>query len=254
MARSFYSSLVLASYLLVIPAHAIPPPPPTPPPDSYSENYFLDKYNRMMYRFNEWLFSWINPGENKNETHRGIADHIPAPIKTGTANFLTNLINEPLTIAASLLEGDQDNAFRSTTRLLVNTTIGIGGIFDVAGYFGYTGDYRDLGLAMCRYGIPAGPHVVVPLVGPRTLRDGMADVVLVNVLYLSVLAAIFGSTSSPAFITSVVLMETVGDLSIIRQIDSPEVSEMGDGYEKIRDRYLQMRDFRCRSADPLTGP
>lgn len=215
-------------------------------PASYAENHYLERYNRMMHSFNQWLFSWLTPSNNTTES---ISAMIPRPVKAGTANFMSNLINEPLTIAASLLEGDQANALNSAARFIVNTTVGFGGIFDVAHRLGYPSDYRDLGLAMCKYGVPAGPHVIVPLVGPRTLRDGTADVVLVNVLYLTLLATIFGTSPNVGVIVGVILMETIGDLAIVRQIDSPEMDEMNDSYEVVRDRYLLAREIKCQDTN-----
>lgn len=210
-----------------------------------TENYYVENYNRMMHGFNQWLFSWITPSANSNET---ISNLIPGPVKTVGANFFSNLINEPLTIAASLLEGDHANALNSSTRFLLNTTLGLGGLLDIAGQFGYQEKHRDLGLAMCKYGIPAGPPIIIPLVGPRTIRDGSADVVLVNAIYLTLLASIFGTSANVGMIVSIILMETIGDLAIVRQIDAPEINEMSESYEKVRDRYLHDRAKKCQNA------
>ncbi|CAK0774531.1 phospholipid-binding lipoprotein MlaA [Gammaproteobacteria bacterium] len=215
-------------------------------PDVYAENYYLEMYNRMMHSFNQSIFSWLAPAHSTTES---IATMIPDTVKVGAANFLSNLINEPLIIAASLLEGDHVNARNSATRFVINTSVGLGGILDIAGRLGYSPDYRDLGLAMCKYEVPAGPHIVVPLVGPRTLRDGTADVVLVNVLYLTLLTSIFGASPNVGVITGIILMETIGDLAIVRQIDSPPMDEMNNSYEVIRDRYLHLREARCRDID-----
>lgn len=213
---------------------------------NYKENNYLEMYNRMMHDFNQWLFSWYASVNNTSDT---VSTMIPNSIKGGSANFMSNLINEPLTIAASLLGGDQSNALNSATRFIVNTTVGFGGIFDIANHLGYPPDYRDLGLAMCKYGIPAGPHIIVPLVGPRTLRDGTADVVLVNVLYLTLLATFFGTSFNAGVIVSIILMETIGDLALVRQIDSPTISEMNNSYETVRDQYLRSREEKCQNND-----
>jgi phospholipid-binding lipoprotein MlaA len=213
----------------------------------YAENFLLEKYNRMMHGFNQWLFSWFSPEENAADP---LTSLIPGPVKDGTVNFMSNLVNEPLTIAASLLEGDEANARNSATRFVVNTTLGLGGLIDVAKRLGYTSQHRDLGLAMCKYGVPAGPHIVVPLVGPRTLRDGTADVVLVNAMYLTLLATIFGTSPNVGMVIGIILMETIGDLAIVRQIDSPSMDEMNEPYENIRDRYLLAREAKCRDTTP----
>jgi len=251
MIQRFLFSIALSVYLIATTAIATPATAPistatTITSTVYAENYYLDMYNRMMHDFNQSLFSWLSPTHGASEV---ISTMIPGTIKVGVANFLSNLINEPLTIAASLLEGDRVNALHSTTRLIVNTILGLGGLFDIADYLGYPSDYRDLGLAMCKYEVPAGPHIVVPLVGPRTLRDGIADVVLVNVVYLTLLASIFGASPNVGVITGIILMETIGDLAIVRQIDSPEINEMGNSYEIVRDRYLRSRETRCRDIN-----
>ncbi|CAK0769251.1 phospholipid-binding lipoprotein MlaA [Gammaproteobacteria bacterium] len=208
----------------------------------YKENNYLEMYNRTMHGFNQWLFSWFAPVGKTTDT---IFSMIPTSIKAGSANFISNLINEPLTIVASLLGGDQYNVLNSAIRFIMNTIIGFGGIFDVANHFGYPPDYRDLGLAMCKYGVPAGPHIIVPLVGPRTLRDGTSDVVLVNALYLTVLATFFGTSLNTRVIIGIILMETIGDLALVRQMDSLEINEMNDPYEIVRDRYLRSREIKC---------
>jgi len=236
------------AFFFMIHALATPANAPLINNDStYIENYYLEAYNRMMHGFNQWLFSWLTPESNQEES---IGTMIPKPIKVIGINFFSNLINEPITIAASLLEGDKKNAFNSSARFTLNTILGFGGLFDVAGYFGYKPDYRDLGLAMCKYGIPAGPPIVIPLVGPRTIRDGSADVVLVNAVYLTLLASIFGTTANIGMIVSIILMETIGDLAIVRQIDAPEMHQMSEPYEIVRDRYLLSRENKCRNATP----
>jgi len=210
---------------------------------NFSENKYLESYNRIIHSFNQWLFSLFISHDNVKENINNI---IPNSIKTATTNFMSNLINEPLTIAASIVSGDKVNALSSTTRFIINTTVGFGGFIDIANYIGYSPNYRDLGLAMCKYGVPPGPHIVVPLVGPRTLRDGAADVFLVNALYLTLLASLFGTSFNTGVIIGVILMETIGDLVLVRQIDSPEINEMNLSYEMVRDNYLNLRESKCK--------
>lgn len=231
-------------------ASMAPPPvtvtPMTESPLANGENYYLEMYNRMIHGFNQWLFSWLTISNDTTDTLSAI---IPEPLKTGTTNFMSNLINEPLTIVASLLEGDKSNALKSATRFIINTTVGFGGVVDAASHLGYSSDYRDLGLAMCKYGIPPGPHIVVPLVGPRTLRDGTADVVLINVLYLSLIASVFGASPNMSVLIGIIFMETIGDLALLRQIDSPDANDMNKSYEVIRDHYLSSRKLKCRDIE-----
>jgi phospholipid-binding lipoprotein MlaA len=97
-------------------------------------------------------------------------DYVPPAVRDGIDNVFTNL-REPVTAIGSVITGDFENAKLSAGRFLINLTVGIGGIYDVATAKGWTARPTDLGTALCKLDVPAGPYIVLPFVGPSTLRD-----------------------------------------------------------------------------------
>ena len=122
--------------------------------------------NRATFGFNQALdktiFEPIAKGYRK----------LPSPIRTGTGNVVSNLSNL-ITIPNNLLQGDFKTAGINTARLSVNTTIGIFGIFDVAQQMGFVKDYKreDYGQTLGTWGVGEGCYVVLPVMGPSTVRD-----------------------------------------------------------------------------------
>ena len=122
--------------------------------------------NRATFGFNQALdktiFEPIAKGYRK----------LPSPIRTGTGNVVSNLSNL-ITIPNNLLQGDFKTAGINTARLSVNTTIGIFGIFDVAQQMGFVKDYKreDYGQTLGAWGVGEGCYVVLPILGPSTVRD-----------------------------------------------------------------------------------
>ena len=122
--------------------------------------------NRATFAFNQGLdkaiFEPIAKGYRK----------LPSPIRTGTGNVVSNLSNL-ITIPNNLLQGDFKTAGINTARLSVNTTIGIFGIFDVAQQMGFVKNYKreDYGQTLGTWGVGEGCYVVLPILGPSTVRD-----------------------------------------------------------------------------------
>ena len=102
---------------------------------------------------------------------------LPMPIRTGTSNVLSNLSNL-VTIPNNILQGDLKTAGVNTARLTVNTTIGIFGIFDVAQQMGFVKDYKkeDYGQTLGKWGLGEGCYLVLPVLGPTTIRDSIGTV------------------------------------------------------------------------------
>jgi phospholipid-binding lipoprotein MlaA len=95
---------------------------------------------------------------------------VPKPARTGLSNFLSNL-KTPTRFANQLLQGDITGAFDELTRGVVNTFVGVGGLFDVAGYEGIKKEDEDFGQTLGVWGIGHGPYVVVPFFGGVSSRD-----------------------------------------------------------------------------------
>lgn len=125
----------------------------------------LESVNRGIYNFNDGLDTMIlKPAA---EVYRGV---IPQPVRNGVSNVFSNL-NDVIVALNNLLQGKFEAAISDIARLLVNTTVGLLGIFDVATEAGLEKHDEDFGQTLGYWGIGDGPYLVLPFLGPRNLRD-----------------------------------------------------------------------------------
>ena len=97
-------------------------------------------------------------------------DHVPGPVRAGVSNVLDNL-QMPVTILNSGLQGDFDNMAEATTSFFINSTAGIGGLFDIPANSGREPRKEDFGQTLAVWGVEEGPYLVLPFAGPSTARD-----------------------------------------------------------------------------------
>ncbi len=143
---------------------------PNPPAAAEETEDPLEPINRFTFSLNTALRSVIiNP---LIDVYQAVT---PDPLEEAVSNAASNL-TEPVTAASSLLQGDTENAKRSTQRFLVNTTAGLGGTRDVAAdEMGIERRKEDLGQAFGAGGMESGPYLVLPIFGPSTTRDAVGD-------------------------------------------------------------------------------
>jgi len=125
----------------------------------------LEGLNRVVFDFNQRL--------DRNAALPAAtyyAETVPDPIRDRVRNVLSNL-GGPVTAANYLLQGEVSFAGEAAGRFLVNSTIGLAGIFDVATDWDMPHRSRDMGLTLGTYGVPEGPYLVLPLGGSSALRD-----------------------------------------------------------------------------------
>jgi phospholipid-binding lipoprotein MlaA len=125
----------------------------------------IEGFNRAMFSFNETVDkAVIKP------VAQGYDYVTPQPIQTGVSNFFGNIAD--LWIGFNnLIQGKPGEALSDVGRVLINTTIGIVGLFDVATGMGLEKHEEDFGQTLGRWGVGDGAYVVLPIIGPRTLRD-----------------------------------------------------------------------------------
>ena len=125
----------------------------------------FEKLNRATFAFNQALDGIIfKPVASAYKI-------LPSPVKTGASNSLEN-ISHLLTIPNNLIQGDIKQAGVNTGRFLVNTTVGVLGLFDVAQHLGLTGfEKEDYGQSLATLGVGPGCYIVLPILGPSTARD-----------------------------------------------------------------------------------
>ena len=134
---------------------------------AYEEDFNdpLEDTNRKIFEFNQFVDrNAIVPAAKAYRTA------LPDPVRGSVRDFLNNL-REPLVFVNDTLQGQFESAAKTVGRFVINSTIGIGGVVDVAGRWGIPFHEEDLGLTLGAWGIPEGPYIVVPVLGPSTPRD-----------------------------------------------------------------------------------
>jgi phospholipid-binding lipoprotein MlaA len=121
--------------------------------------------NRAIYGFNKVLRARVF--EPAASYYR---ETMPVAVRMAVRNVFANL-REPVVFLASGIQGDIHNAGNAAFRFIVNSTIGVVGIFDVATGLGFVSRPEDFGQALCRIGVGRGPYLVLPVFGPTNLRD-----------------------------------------------------------------------------------
>ena len=129
----------------------------------------FEKINRATFAFNQALDGMIF------KPVASLYRKLPSQAKTGVSNSLENM-SHLLTIPNNFLQGDFKQASVNTGRFIINTTFGIFGIFDVAQYLGLTNyEKEDYGQSLAKAGVGPGCYVVLPILGPSTIRDTVAS-------------------------------------------------------------------------------
>ncbi|MFT6220237.1 MAG: phospholipid-binding lipoprotein MlaA [Myxococcota bacterium] len=143
----------------------------------------FEKVNRKIFSFNEVLDKKIAVPIIKK-----YIQYIPSQIRESIHNF-TNNISTPFSVINSLLQGEGENAMASFSSFLINTTVGIGGIFDMAKNKKIQYNQEDFGQTFGKYGVGSGPYLVIPFLGPSNVRDlsGFATKQLINPLSFNAL-------------------------------------------------------------------
>jgi phospholipid-binding lipoprotein MlaA len=190
----------------------------------------LEPFNRLMFRLNGGVQSKV-----LGPASQLYLDHASAGVQLGVGNFFRNL-REPATFVSSALEGQFDDAGSAAARFGINTTLGIAGFRDPATELGYTVRPRNIEETLCTYELPSGPYLVLPILGPATLRDAAGRIATV-VMYFEVMGA---AVYVPYRITDFTVQYAAAKekLDIINTLSS-------DPYTAQKALYLAMRDLGC---------
>jgi phospholipid-binding lipoprotein MlaA len=204
----------------------------------YAEQKELDPwrgFNEKSHAFNEFFDrNLLKP------VAKGYKFITPESLNKGITNVFNNL-GEPVNFVNDLLQGKPKESLVDLGRFGVNSTFGILGLFDVATRIEWYRNTEDLGQTLAVWGVPSGPYIVIPLLGPSTVRDGLVKIpesfTNLNPIYWS----------DPHF--DLVVGTTVLDI-IDSRADLLETEKLlfGNRYQAMRDFYLQLREFDIKDG------
>jgi phospholipid-binding lipoprotein MlaA len=192
----------------------------------------FEPVNRPVFAFNQGLDKvLIRP------LARGYVTLTPELVQDGVYNFFDNL-GYPVVVVNQFLQGKPGEGFRDTGRLLVNSTLGIGGLVDMASGMGLRRNEEDFGQTFGYWGIEPGAYVVLPIWGGVTVRDGIGD-------------ALDGLLYPPRLLEDVPTRNGIMALRLISGRAGALGTEdliTGDPYVFLRDAYLQRRESLIRDG------
>ena len=201
----------------------------------------LEPVNRKVYAFNDAVDRAV-----VKPVATAYRDTVPQPVRTGVTHFFSN-IGDAWSAINAFLQLKAEAGMRNTMRFGMNTLFGLGGLLDIASEAGIESHQEDFGQTLAHWGVGSGPYLVLPLLGPSTLRDTSA-------LPLDMKASGYFFQNDP---------QTALGLSGLRLIDARAralaVSNMlGDAaldpYLFVRDAYLQRRRNQVYDGNPPEEP
>lgn len=197
----------------------------------------IEGFNRAMFAFNEGVdAAVIKP------VAQGYDAVVPSPIQTGVTNFFSNIADLFIGIN-NLLQGKPGQAASDISRLAINSTMGVLGLIDVATGVGIEKHDEDFGQTFGRWGVGDGAYVVVPIFGPRTVRDTVG-------LVLDVAADPVGHLDHVPTRNTLQAVRIVDTRANMLPADKVIEEAALDKYSYVRDGYLQRRRNLIHDGNP----
>lgn len=215
----------------------------TPAPAGFPDP--LERANRAMLQVNLGVDRWV-----MSPIARGYAFVVPVPGRRAVRRVLANL-NSPSVFVNDVLQLEPGDAGIIVARFALNTTLGLLGVFDVAERLGIEGHHADFGQTLALVGVPSGPFLILPVVGPTTVRDGtgyLVDFLFRPTTYFLGPAALILETSIQETSAGIAAREAHGG-----QLDALRASSM-DYYAALRNAFYQDRMaqiWRRRGGSPV---
>ena len=197
----------------------------------------LESFNRSMFEFNEGLDENI-----LQPTAKAYQSAVPSVLRKGVTNFFSNL-EDLWSGVNNALQFKGENTLNSFGRFVINTTFGLGGLLDIASEMQMERRTTDFGLTLGHWGVGAGPYVVLPVFGPRTLRDAVAY----PVDWFSNPVRQLPDESARNALTVLKIVDTRANLL---QAGTMLEEASLDKYSFMRDLYLQRRRNQLYDGNP----
>ncbi len=196
--------------------------------------------NRATFRFNDALDRAV-----LKPVAKGYREYVPRFAQTGINNFLTNLAY-PTTIVNNVLQLKLLDAAGDTARFVINSTLGLAGLFDPATDAGLPRNDEDFGQTLGWWGVKPGPYLVLPLLGPSTLRDTPARAAD----YYTDLSNHVDDDEAEIGLNVLSVIDTRA-----RLLPAERALEGAfDRYALVRNAFLERREFQVRDGDVATEP
>lgn len=208
----------------------------TIPADQRVDHDPLEGINRPIYGINDALDRALT-----KPIARGYQKIVPEPARTGVTNFSNNLLT-PRSILNNFLQGKAHNGMGELARFVLNSTLGIGGLFDVATASGLEANPEDFGQTAAVWGIPSGPYVVLPFRGPSTLRDAL-------MMPLDVQADPLYHYENTSVRDKLYVLRLINLRARLLALDEL-LADSADPYLSVRESYLQNREFEIYDGNP----
>lgn len=200
----------------------------------------LEGLNRTVFKFNDTVDTYaLKP------VAKGYKWAVPQPVRSSVTNFFSN-IGDVYVAANELVQLNVADGVGDIMRVVINTVFGVGGLFDVATLAKLPKHSADFGVTLGHYGVPSGPYLVLPLLGPSTVRDATG---LIVDYYGNPLSYVEPSSVSWA-LYGVNLVNTRANL--LTTVDVLSAAAI-DKYSFIRNAYLQRRRFLISGSDDSDG-
>ena len=194
-----------------------------------------ERFNRSVFNFNEALDRAI-----AKPVAKGYVKVTPLVVRTGISNAYSNLDTVP-TIINDVLQGKIRQAGHDSARFLMNSTLGLGGLFDPASAAGLDSNDEDLGQTLGKWGVKAGPYLMLPVLGPSSARDAFsraADTFLEPVWYLE--------DDSTRYLIR--LGDLLDQRASLLELDA-QLERSYDRYAFIRNAWIQRREYQVKDGD-----
>ncbi len=193
--------------------------------------------NRSVYSFNDKLDQVaLKP------LAKAYVNVVPSPVRTGVGNFFGNL-GDVWTAANSLFQLKGQHAVESAMRVVINTTFGLGGLLDVATEMRLPKHKEDFGQTLAYWGMPSGPYLVLPVLGPSTLRDTAA-------MPLDMKGDLVNQVSEVSTRNSLTALHVTDIRAGLLQATDLVKDAALDPYTFVRDGYLQKRLNDVHDGNP----
>ena len=214
--------------------------------DEESVNDPLEPLNRFIFEFNEFLQdAFLRPVTKfYNET-------VNVTVRQGISNFLDNL-SSPVIFVNDLLQGELDRALTTFGRAFINTTIGMGGIADVASELGIERHDEDFGQTLAVYGVEEGFYLVLPIFGPSNPRDAIGKLVVDS--YFDPIGLWLDNTDRDEIFYSLAVAKGIDEYaSIVDELNQVKKTSV-DYYAAVRSLYRQKRKAEISNGSILELP